>query len=89
MITSAFRRYFNSDYKKHPIIGNLQYKPAPSSPALLAATSPFVGTVDHRKIFDFYKSLEEQEKKEAKKVKCIYLELSKNKNHWVKVSTSL
>ena len=89
MISSAFRRYLNSDYKKHPIIGNLQYKPAPSSPALLAATSPYVGTVDHSKIFDFHKNLELKKEKEAKKVKCIFVELSQNKNDWVKVCTSL
>ena len=88
MISSAFRRYLNSDYKKHPIIGNMQYKPAPHSPSLLA-TSAYVGSIDHSKIFDFYKNVELKKEKEAKKVKCIFIELSQNKNDWVKVSTSL
>lgn len=88
MISSAFRRYLNSDYKKHPIIGNMQYKPAPNSPSLLT-TSAYVGTIDHSKIFDFYKNLELKKEKETQKVKCIFIELSQNKNDWVKVSTSL
>lgn len=85
MITSAFRRYFNSDYKKHPVIGNFQYKPAPTSPCF-PANSPFVGSIDHSKIFDYYKSIEMKREQEQKRVQRIYIELSQNKNDWVKVS---
>jgi len=89
MISSAFKRYFNEDYKKNPIIGNLQYKAAGvTSPTLLASSCPYIGSVNHAKIFDYHKELERRKKKEEKRVKCIFIELSQNKNDWVTVSTS-
>ena len=65
MISSAFKRYFNEDYKKNPIIGNLQYKAAGvTSPTLLASSCPYIGSVNHAKIFDYHKELERRKKKE-------------------------
>jgi hypothetical protein len=87
MITAAFKRYLNRDYRHNPLVGNFQYskKKNTLSPTYLYS-SPFVGTVVHSKTYDYFKERSDREQTEKQKVQQIFVELSASRDGWTTVT---
>ena len=94
MITSAFKRYLQKDYRKefkhNPLVGNMQYANTKStlSPTCLYTSSPFIGTVLHSKTYDYFEERSKKQQAEEQRVKKIFIELSTNRDEWTKITMS-
>lgn len=85
MFTNTYKRIFRKDYKLNPFIGNYQYPPQGLSPTC-TYSSPYIGSVDHSKVCDYFEVRKRQEEAQDRKIKQIFVELAKSKDEWVKVS---
>jgi len=85
MITAAFQRCFNKDYKHNALVGNFQYKSDRLSPTFLYR-SPFVGTMLHSKVYNYFEELDERKRMEERRCQQIFVELSENKDDWLNIS---
>ena len=87
MITSAYKRLLQKDYKHSPFIGNFQYNGLRGglSPTCVYS-SPYIGSVDHSKACDYFEVRKMEERKQDRKIRRILVELSRCKDEWVKVS---
>ena len=85
MFTSAYKRLLQKDYKRNPFIGNFQYKKHELSPSC-TYSSPYIGSVDHSKAFDYFEVRKREQIMQDKRIKKILVELSRCKEGWVKVS---
>ena len=87
MITSAYKRLLQKDYKRSPFIGNFQYSNLRGSLSPSCTySSPYIGSVDHSKACDYFEIRKQQEKFQDRQIKKIFVELSRCKEDWVKVS---
>lgn len=87
MITNAYKRFLQKDYKRSPFIGNFQYNGLYSgiSPTC-TYSSPYIGSVDHSKACDYFEIRKHQESLQDRRIKKILVELSRCKDDWVTVS---
>ena len=86
MITSAYKRLLQKDYKRSPFIGNFQYSLQGSLSPTCTYSSPYIGSVDHSKACDYFEIRKQQEKLQDRRIRKIFVELSRCKDEWVKVS---
>lgn len=89
MISSAICRCLNKNLKGNPFVGNMQYKGTAASPVAVYS-SPYVGSVDHSKVFDYFQEKERKEKERDEKIKGIFFELANQSSvdsDWVKIIT--
>ncbi len=87
MITSAYKRLLQKDYKRSPFIGNFQYSALKGSLSPTCTySSPYIGSVDHSKACDYFEIRRQQEKRQDHRIRKIFVELSRCKEDWVKVS---
>lgn len=86
MITAAFQRYLNKDYRHNAFVGNFQYKKNTVSPTCLYTSSPFVGTVLHNKVYNYFEEVELRKRMEQQRCEKIFVELTSNKDDWVNVT---
>ena len=87
MITSAYKRLLQKDYKHSPFIGNFQYSGLHGSLSPTCVySSPYIGRVDHSKACDYFEVRKREEQKQDRKIRRIFVELSRCKEDWVKVS---
>ena len=87
MITSAYKRLLQKDYRRSPFIGNFQYNGLQGglSPTCIYS-SPYIGSVDHSKACDYFEIRKQQERLQDRRIRKIFVELSRCKDDWVKVS---
>lgn len=88
MITSAYKRLLQKDYKHSPFIGNFQYQRQTLSP-MCTYTSPYIGSVDHSKVCDYFEVRKKEQKVQERRIRKILVELSRCKEDWVKVSIEM
>lgn len=85
MFTSAYKRLLQKDYKHSPFIGNFQYPRHALSP-ICTYSSPYIGSVDHSKVCDYFEVRKKEQSLQDRRIKKILVELSRCKEDWVKVS---
>lgn len=87
MITNAYKRLLQKDYRRSPFIGNFQYNGLhPKLSPTCTYSSPYIGSVDHSKACDYFEIRNKEQIIQDKRIKTIFVELSRCKDDWVKVS---